>query len=135
MKSFAEGQGFSVWPGVFYVTRVNNTGAAFGILKGSALVLTGVSVFCIAGLVFLIIQHFHLESVKIQKSIVPDLKVIALVFVAAGAAGNLVDRLFYGYVIDFIDVRIWPVFNIADSAICVGVFLIMLGLFKTGKVF
>ena len=51
--------------------------------------------------------------------------------VLGGAAGNLCDRLYFGHVVDFLDFRVWPVFNIADSAICFGVFLIILNIFKT----
>lgn len=49
----------------------------------------------------------------------------ALGMVAGGTLGNLVDRLRFGYVVDFIDLRWWPVFNLADSAICVGVGFLM----------
>ena len=45
---------------------------------------------------------------------------IALSLILAGALGNLIDRLLYGYVIDFLDFRVWPVFNVADSAITIG---------------
>ena len=55
---------------------------------------------------------------------------------AGGTLGNLVDRLKYGYVIDFIDVRVWPVFNVADSFICIGALIVILGiLFKDGASF
>ncbi|MBI2095081.1 MAG: signal peptidase II [Candidatus Omnitrophica bacterium] len=50
----------------------------------------------------------------------------AWALVAAGAAGNLTDRLAFGYVVDFLDFRIWPVFNIADAGICAGVLLVIL---------
>lgn len=50
--------------------------------------------------------------------------------VIGGTLGNLYDRLHYGYVVDFLDLRVWPVFNIADASICAGVFMIALGLFK-----
>jgi len=49
---------------------------------------------------------------------------IFLSLILAGALGNLVDRVFFGYVIDFLDFRIWPVFNIADSAISIGAILL-----------
>jgi len=59
---------------------------------------------------------------------------LALVLILGGAAGNLIDRLVYGYVIDFIDVFYgswhWPTFNIADSAISVGAFLLILDAFR-----
>ncbi len=55
---------------------------------------------------------------------------ISLSFILAGALGNLIDRLFLGYVIDFLDFRIWPVFNVADSAITVGAILLGYSILK-----
>jgi signal peptidase II len=52
-----------------------------------------------------------------------------LILIVSGALGNLIDRLRFGYVIDFIDVRIWPVFNIADSAITIGTLLLFISFF------
>ena len=70
---------------------------------------------------------FYFVIIKRPESILL-LSGIFLVF--SGAASNLTDRILYGYVMDFIDLRIWPVFNIADSAITIGAFLILLYLFK-----
>ena len=64
--------------------------------------------------------YFNLKSNIQKKSYI-----ISLSLILAGALGNLIDRVFYGYVIDFLDFRIWPVFNVADSAITIGA--IMLG--------
>ncbi len=62
---------------------------------------------------------------------------VALSLVLGGAIGNLIDRMAYGYVIDFLDVyyqdKHWPAFNVADSAICVGVFLMLLENFGIGR--
>jgi signal peptidase II len=62
---------------------------------------------------------------------------LALVLILGGAAGNLIDRLVYGYVIDFIDIYYdnwhWPAFNIADAAISVGAFLLLLDAFRGGR--
>ena len=123
MKSFAEAQSLAVWPGIFHITRVNNTGAAFGILKNSTPLLAVISIGCLAALLVMIVRSRSLNA-----------GVMAWVLVAAGAAGNLYDRIFYGYVVDFLDFRVWPVFNIADSSICVGVLFITICLFKTSKV-
>jgi signal peptidase II len=51
---------------------------------------------------------------------------VAFSLILGGAIGNLIDRVYYGYVIDFIDCRIWPVFNVADSAITIGAIIIAL---------
>ena len=120
-----EGQSFLVWPGVFYLTRVNNTGAAFGLMRGNSFLLAIVSTLCIIGILVVLVKDSFVKSLPGSA---------ALALIAAGAAGNLYDRVHYGYVIDFLDFRIWPVFNIADSGVCVGVLLLIFGLFKTGKI-
>ena len=105
-------------PGVFHLTRVNNTGAAFGILRGYSGVLVSVAFGCVVFLGIYLFRKFFL------KKEISSLVALALLFVAAGALGNLYDRVFYGYVVDFIDFRIWPVFNIADTSISVGLLLL-----------
>ena len=121
---WAEGQSLSVWPGVFHLTRVNNTGAAFGLMKQHSFLLILISVVCVIGLLAVLVKGFFVKSYP---------RNVALALITAGAAGNLYDRLCFGYVIDFLDFRIWPVFNFADSAICIGIFLIILTLMKPGK--
>ena len=118
LRNFQEGAGFPVVQGVFHITRVSNTGAAFGLFKNSATALVALS---LASLVFLLI--FFVRSSGLLKG-------AALSFVIGGAVGNLYDRWRYGYVVDFLDFRVWPVFNLADSFVCVGVFLVFLGLVK-----
>ena len=99
--------------GWFYLTLIHNKGAAFGILRNQAPLFISTSVFAI------ILIWFNLKKNKHRK-----LYSIALSLILAGAGGNLIDRLFFGYVIDFLDLRIWPVFNIADSAITIGAILL-----------
>ncbi len=91
-----------------YLTLVHNRGAAFGLFKNQLLMFVLISVFAIA-LIF-----FHLKNKK--NSFFTSL---ALSMILAGAVGNLIDRLRFGYVIDFLDLRVWPVFNLADSAITI----------------
>ncbi len=94
-----------------YLTYVTNTGAAFGILRDQGLLLTFVAVLVIA------------LTVYMERRGTPGglwLRT-ALGLQLGGALGNLVDRLRLGYVVDFIDLRWWPVFNLADSAIVIGV--------------
>ena len=130
-----EGQSLPVWRGVFHLTRVNNTGAAFGMLKGNAGLLALVSVACIIGIFVALLKDLFIKSPSQdpQAARIDGLRNLALALVAAGAAGNLYDRVHYGYVIDFLDLRVWPVFNIADSGICVGIFLMVLSLTQTRK--
>ncbi len=133
VATLSEGQSLRVWPGVFHLTRVNNTGAAFGLLKERTSLLTMVSVVCIVGISGVLLRDFFMKSSA--RGFIHCLRHLALALVLAGAAGNLYDRIRYGYVIDFLDFRIWPVFNIADSSICIGIFLMILSLFKTRKVY
>lgn len=127
LSRYAEGEGFPVWPGVFHLTRVNNTGAAFGILKGAAPLLIAISIVSVLILSAYLFRELFAKNCKTHS---PGLSHYAWALVIGGALGNLYDRLRYGYVVDFLDFRVWPVFNIADSAICVGVFFIFLGFLK-----
>lgn len=90
-----------------------NTGAAFGILKGQQWLLILISLVVI----FLLI-YYHKEYP------------LALGFILGGAVGNLIDRVFLGYVIDFIDLGFWPSFNVADSFNTVGALLLVVYFFK-----
>jgi len=93
------------------LTHVTNSGAAFGLLPAQ-------TTFFILVAAFVIVLILLYDRILPQSS--PLLK-IALGLQLGGAVGNLVDRLRYGYVVDFFDIRVWPVFNVADSAIVVGV--------------
>lgn len=129
VKNFSLGQTRSIVPGIFDLTYVRNTGAAFGILA-HADARWRVPFFVLVPLVALlaIFQVFRRISEK-------DLKLAyALALVMGGAIGNLIDRAWLNYVVDFLLFH-WkyewqfPAFNIADSAICVGVGILMLDLF------
>ena len=104
---------------IFHLTYIQNTGASFGILSGNNSLLIWFAIIAIG-----IIIYFY--------DAIPKSK-YAFVFVAlilGGALSNLVDRLRLGYVIDFIDLRIWPSFNIADAAITVGAIGLIVYLMK-----
>ncbi len=96
-----------------YLTLVHNRGAAFGMFRNQLLIFVLISIFAIA-LIF-----YHLKNKKNSA-----LSGIALSLILAGAIGNLIDRLRFGFVIDFLDLRVWPVFNLADSAITIAAFLL-----------
>lgn len=127
---FSEGEGFAVLPGVFHITRVNNTGAAFGMMRGSIAFLVVVSVACI---VFLSWGLWRGLSGRDGSAGPGFAGILAPALVIGGAAGNLYDRVRFGYVVDYLDFRVWPVFNLADAAICTGVFLIGAGLVFRGR--
>ncbi len=125
-KNFSEGQGLAVFPGIFHLTRVNNSGAAFGALKDAGNFLIVVSALSVVVITVYLCRELFGGRRAGQGSQDPAFSHYAWAFVAAGAAGNLYDRLRFGYVIDFLDFRVWPVFNIADTSICLGVFFVLL---------
>jgi len=112
-KNLILNQSVPVIKGIFNLTLVHNRGAAFGILKNQTLFLIFTSIFAI------ILIYFSLRGNKHNK-----LYIVSLSLILAGAISNLIDRLFFGYVIDFLDFRIWPVFNVADSSITIGAILV-----------
>ncbi len=104
--------------GFFRITHVHNTGAAFGLFQGHSFTLTIVASAGIA--VILLCALFLYRRFPILDSMPSRL---ALGLILGGTIGNLIDRLRFGYVTDFIDIGIWPTFNLADSAITVGAIL------------
>jgi signal peptidase II len=114
------GAGIPVIPGLFDVTHVQNPGGAFGFLATLGPQARGVIFILVSVLAVAVILWFYMQTPVQQRWLAFG---FALIF--GGAIGNLVDRLRFGAVIDFIDVYIgdlhWPAFNIADSAITVGV--------------
>ncbi len=127
VNRFSEGQSFPVWPGVFHLTRVDNTGAAFGIFRGSAMPLTLLSVISVLFLSWYLIRR--LSSEETRAGVFPA---AAWALVIGGALGNLYDRARFGYVIDLFDLRVWPVFNLADACICCGTFWVAWRFFRAG---
>jgi signal peptidase II len=115
----------------FNLTYVHNTGAAFSFLSDAG----GWQRWLFAGLAFAISIVIAIWLSRLQKH--ETLLAAALSLVLGGAIGNLIDRLAYGYVIDFLDVYYgtshWPAFNIADSAITLGVALMLAESFGLGK--
>lgn len=101
--------------GALHLTLVHNRGAAFGILKEQTGFFIFTSVFS------LLLIYFGLKKRRQEKI---SIYTLSLAFIAAGAIGNLIDRVRFGYVIDFLDLRVWPVFNVADSAITIGAVLL-----------
>ena len=115
---------------VLHLTLVYNTGIAFGFFRHSQAVLLGAITL---SLIFLLIWGARSFS---KNSADPSQKFqsFALALILGGAFGNWFDRVRIGSVIDFFDFRIWPVFNVADSAITVGVgCYLWLLLFKKGE--
>jgi signal peptidase II len=115
VRNFTFGETKEILP-FFHLTLVYNTGTAFGLFKG-------VNVFFIIISCVIIFLLVWWQRVLVGHRIITA---IGYVLIMGGAWGNLIDRVVYGHVIDFLDFLVWPVFNVADSAICVGTALLVL---------
>jgi signal peptidase II len=108
--------------GWFHLTYIRNKGAAFGIFADSAV---RIPFFIGVTIIALLVIVWYLRRVRVDQ----QLAAFSLALIFAGALGNLIDRVRLGEVIDFLDVfwrhYHWPAFNVADSAICVGVALLI----------
>jgi signal peptidase II len=104
----------------FALTYVENTGVAFGMFRGRNSPLILISVLLIAGLLWW------------RRTVSPTQRLThaSILLVVGGALGNLYDRIAYGFVVDFFDFKVWPVFNVADSCITVGACLLAFSLGK-----
>ncbi|MDD4981036.1 MAG: signal peptidase II [Candidatus Omnitrophica bacterium] len=121
-KNLSLNQSVPLIRGVFHLTLIHNRGAAFGMLRNQAQLFILTTVLAII---------FILITLKKNKGKKRPIYNISLSCILGGALGNFIDRLTSGYVIDFLDFRIWPVFNVADSAITVGAILLGWALLKT----
>lgn len=115
--------------GFFSLTYVENTGAAFGMLEGGKWLLIAITVIVLVVAVWYYIKIYRDKSKFLLKT--------AIVMIGSGGIGNLIDRIFRGYVVDMFDFIIFgydfPVFNVADILIVVGTFLLMLGIMLYGE--
>ncbi len=123
LSGMIEGDSYPIIENVFHLTFVRNPGAAFGMMPNKTYFFISVSLVVLAGIIY-----YYRTIPKEQKWLR-----IAMGLVAGGAVGNLIDRVRFGHVVDFFDFRVWPVFNIADSAIVVAVAIIFLYLIREGK--
>lgn len=128
VTSYAEGA--TIYStGLFQFIHNRNHGAVFGILQGYSFALT-VFTFCVIVLV-LIMVFFYWRRLSIFNSLLAR---IGLSLYLGGAIGNLIDRLRFGSVTDFIDFRFWPSFNVADASMSVGVIMFAYSLFVSQSV-
>lgn len=122
-------EGFPVIGGFFNIVHVRNPGAAFGFLAGAPPLFRYLFFLSIT-LAAIVLILYYLRANRIEE---PSL-VSALALILAGAVGNLIDRVRFGEVVDFLDVYIgsyhWPAFNVADAAITVGAGALMVALLR-----
>lgn len=109
---------------VFHLTLQYNTGIAFGLFKDHGVV------FIIIPVIVIILLVFNIFYYKYNNEALSRPYIFGFSLILGGAIGNLIDRIIYGHVIDFFDFRVWPVFNIADSAITVGAIIIAIKCFQ-----
>jgi len=121
VTNFELGQTLPLWDTVFHFTYVRNTGAAFSFFRGGVTWLRWLSLIVSLALVALVIWGPKLKP----------LEQLGYGFIFAGAFGNGIDRFLFGYVVDFFDFRLinFPVFNIADSLINIGIVLMLIASF------
>jgi signal peptidase II len=125
-------ESYTVIPGFFNLTRIHNTGAAFGMLNGVE--------FPFKAVVLALLQTTALIGLTVYVAMLaPEQRLTraGLSFVIGGAIGNLIDRILYGYVLDFFDFyrggwHFWA-FNVADAAINIGVALMILDMLGAGR--
>ncbi len=110
---------------VFHITYIQNTGAAFSLMEGFRLLLILLpAVLILAAMVYMFVK---------RKTSHPML-LLSLAFICGGGLGNVIDRAVLGYVVDYLDFRVFPIFNVADIFVCLGCgLLVTYLLFLDGK--
>lgn len=119
--NMVEGMSIPIIDEIVHLTFILNPGAAFGLLENNRWFFVATAIIVLA------IIFFYRREIQAEAKLVQ----VGIALFAGGALGNLIDRVRMGLVIDFFDIRIWPVFNIADIAICMGVGLILWITIKT----
>src|SRR3989338_97209 len=115
-------QSIPIIPEVLHLTYIQNQGAAFGLFFGQRTILIAIGIMVI----MLMIYYHYLIGVH-------DPTQIALALILGGCVGNITDRILRGSVVDYVDFRVWPIFNLADVMINLGVLFIIFYLFKRKK--
>lgn len=106
--------------GIFHITYIHNSGAAFSIFQNKTGFLIAMQLIVIAIVLVYLVKRRRKDHWCL---------LLSLSLIAAGGVGNLVDRAMNGYVVDFLDFRVWPIFNMADISVCVGCGLLILYMF------
>lgn len=123
MSDMTLGMSIPVLPGIFHITYIQNPGAAFGILVQQRWLFIAVGFLFVGATVW-----FHRRIRRASRWMQCGISLLL-----GGAVGNLIDRIQWGQVVDFLDFRIWPVFNIADISIVVGAGCMMYALLRQEK--
>ena len=113
------GDSIPIIKNIFHITYVTNYGAGFGIMQGK----TGLLIWFATIVIGIIL--FYYDKIQEKKSLE-----IFSGLILGGTLSNLIDRLLFGFVTDFFDFRIWPVFNIGDSCVCIGALFLIIYIIK-----
>ena len=121
----------TVITGLFSLTHIHNPGGAFGFLSGTSALVRSVVFLAVSSLAVAMVLYFYHRTPRENPALAAG---FALIF--GGALGNMIDRLRFGKVVDFLDFYIgdshWPAFNVADSAITVGILIFVFHLLFRG---
>ena len=121
-KVLVLGKSIKIFDKFLYITKVYNDGVSYSMLTGKRFFIILISI------IILIFLCLYMKKFKNNKR-----NIIAFSCIYGGLIGNLIDRIFHGYVIDFIDFYIfnynYPIFNIADASICIGVCLLIYSIY------
>jgi len=110
--TYLQGEPKSIIQGVFELNYVQNTGAAFGIMQNSSMLFLVITPLILTALFAYILIYKSKRTYTLP-----------LILILGGALGNYIDRVRMGYVVDFLDFKVWPVFNLADTSIVIGALL------------
>lgn len=124
VQTMALSESIPLIEGVFHITSHRNRGAAFGILQDAIWLFIPMTVIIVVAIIW------YMPRIKQHK-----LSVLAFSLILGGAIGNFIDRLLHGEVVDFLDFRLihFPIFNVADSSIVIGVILLLLDTLRESR--
>ena len=121
-RSIPPGSSVSVISGLISLTHVQNRGVAFGLMAGISPIL-----MTLAALTLIVLLSYNKGRRTWSRA-----SSLGFALMVGGAIGNLLDRIRFGFVVDYLDVHVWPVFNLADAAIVTGAGLVLLALLRSG---
>jgi signal peptidase II len=122
--NFELGKSFFLIKDFFSITLIHNYGAGFGILQNQKFLLIGVTLLVLVAIIYYIKREYNNLTI---------FSYLGLLCIISGAIGNFIDRIIYGFVVDFIYFSFWPAFNIADISISIGVCLLIIDLVLHSK--
>jgi len=117
---------------LFHLTLIHNTGIAFGMLRGNSGTILIITIVGLGLIIYSLRKDIFNFKTLSPKTLF--IRKMSVGFIVGGAIGNMIDRFRLGYVIDFLDFRIWPVFNFADSFITIGAVILFWNLFISDKI-